>query len=352
YSYRMCEHQVQDFDPFLNLKHIHETLKSVIVYYNQVDVEVNKNVNIVKDEGIIPNIYTEDDHIDDIQEWEDTDEETDESDTQSDEVKILKDAEASEKISKLNQKECSSVDIGIQNDNTLESYVDNSSVSESRNKQKIESENERVWEEVNSEFSHLSLQNIGKRRKRSVVLTGNAREEAEAFYLLVFLGHDDALAHALTLPIAIRCSEVVSLVLEISLAWQAHNYYRTLQLWKFLPPLLSAAAHIHLPAIQRYALGVMSTAYNNKVLSFPIEELCSTLNFGNVDNMMEALAHYGLDTLTSGESTVKNEQITFNKSSFRWDAPLLPGRRSGWMEEQLESVSLAELLIPTLEGYN
>ncbi|XP_068227364.1 uncharacterized protein [Palaemon carinicauda] len=302
--YRMCEHELADFDPYLNKKMLLETLTLILALYRDLDKEAPDT----REEYPEPQFENDEN-------W--TEEESEES-----EEKITKDSQTSEKNFKEETTAASlstklgDLELQERDGEGIESESFVPGCSSQTDQTNTESESRKVYKSIESYSS---------------------REEAEAFYIIVNFGSEDALSHALTLPKHIRCSPLVSLVLGMSTSWLTHNYSRVIHLSTFLPPLFLCAFHPHIAEVERKALSILSRSHSCKGQVYKKDDLAK-LFFSDHMNMQKACDHYGIDLKESG--------AIFIKGSFKEDAPLRKVTRLEWIEERLNKIPLSELLVP------
>ncbi|XP_045615479.1 SAC3 domain-containing protein 1 isoform X2 [Procambarus clarkii] len=319
--YRTCEHDLNDFDPYLNKKHLIETLTLVISLFQDQDTEEREhkiNNASFRDDELFSNNW---DDSDEEELWSNGSEDTSES-------KIVQDAKISEKNSIPKRTE------------TEESQSQS---------QSSEADIEEVVRDLNgagisksstdTEQASSSLSTDRREEREHIMISGySSREEAEALYLLVNFGNEEVLKHAIELRKDIRCSELVSLAIKMNIAWISCNYCRVLQLSTSLPPLFLCAFHAHMTMIQRTALGILSKAHSSKGLVYKQEDLAALLYFPSTRELKEACRHYGL--------TVTDEGVIFVKSAFNWNTPMMKPMRVKRIEDKLTNIQLSELLLP------
>ncbi|XP_045136863.1 uncharacterized protein LOC123519532 isoform X3 [Portunus trituberculatus] len=318
---RTCEHELKDFDPFLNMKQLLDTLFLVMSLYQELDLFSN----IVASDKVDLTDYTSFSGHDEESEEEDSD-----SDSKVDdgaETKIVQDSKASEK-STSNGGETTS---GLEEDsNTVRHHDDNSSGSDS-------------VRAINTQEREKVLPSERENKKHydgDIVSCSSLQEEGVALYLLVNLGNEEAIMNAMQLHHNIKCSKLVSLTLEMNLAWLTYNYYRVLKLSTCLPPLCQCAFHIHLTVIQRKSLGILNQSHSCKGQSYSLEQLSEMLLYNNSDHLAQACTHYGLPAINGG--------VIFTKGKFDYEAPLMKPCHTRRIEDQLAAVPLPDLLLPTL----
>lgn len=318
--YRTCEHELKDFDPFLNMKQLVDTLSLVMSLYQELDLVSNIGASDEED-------------LTDYTAFNDHDEQSQEEDSDSDskvddgaETKIVQDSKASEKGTSSAGETVS----GLEEDSSTVRDHDNSSGRGS-----VDTDNTQEREKV--------LASEGKNKKHyhgDVVSCTSLQEEGVALYMLVNLGNEEAIMNVLRLCQNIKCSKLVSLTLEMNLAWLTHNYYRVLKLSTCLPPLCQCAFHIHLTVIQRKSLGILNQSHSCKGQSHSLEQLSEMLLYNDSDHLAEACEHYGLPATSGG--------VIFTKGKFNYEAPLMKPRHTRRMEDQLAAFPLPDLLLPTL----
>ncbi|XP_050726436.1 uncharacterized protein LOC127003580 isoform X1 [Eriocheir sinensis] len=314
--YRTCEHDLKDFDPYLNLKQLGETLSTVMSLYQELD----SGNTIAESDRANLEAYIYDDQYEESDDDSDVDSRGDEGA----ETKIVQDTKASEKDASAKTESS-----GENDDGKTDSQTSEDGVAESDNAE----ENERVSPSRVKDTRCSS--NSG-----SVISCSSSREEAAALYLLVNLGNEEAIMSVLSLPQNVKGTKLVGLALRMNMAWLTHNYYRVLKLSTLLPPLFQCAFHPHMTSIQRKSLGIINQSHSCKGQSYCLEELSEALLYDSADGLAEACAHYGL--------AVKDGGIVFTKGTISWDAPLMKASHSKRIEGHLASVPLPELLLPTL----
>ncbi|XP_064111372.1 uncharacterized protein LOC135218854 [Macrobrachium nipponense] len=296
--YRMCENELADFDPYLNKKMLLETLTLILALYQDLHKEMESPD--VREQSAEPQCENEGN-------W--TEEEGEES-----EKKIMKDAQTNEKNS---SEEATAAGLNGKFQNLDLQDREETEFENDTNQTGTESESRKNYENIEAY---------------------SIREEAEAFYILVNFGNEEALSHALTLPKHIRCSSLVSLVSEMGTSWLTHNYCRVIHLSTFLPPLFLCAFHPHIAEVERKALSIMSRSHSCKGQVYKKDDLAKMLFFSDHFIMKKACEHYGIEVTESG--------VVFSKASFKVDAPLRKVTRLQWIEGRLNKVSLTELLTP------
>lgn len=306
--YRTCEHEVADFDPYLNKKTLMETLTLILSLYRDLDEE---ELDTGGGPPINPDAETEED-------WPEEENEEDVN-----ERKITKDAETSEKDSHEETGDADACrrleDLHLQREEGFSSVSDQSLRSH-------------IAESLVSSPDVETREKMGKIEKYSI------REEAEALYILVNFGSEEALNHTLGLPKSIRCSPLVSLVLEMNMAWLTCNYDRVLRLSSHLPVLFLCAFHSHIATVQRQALTILSRSHSCKGQLYNKDDLAKKLFFSDWESMTKVCSHYGI--------TVSEAGVSFSKGTFKADTPMMKLSRTKWIEDQLSNVELSELLLP------
>ncbi|XP_067009664.1 SAC3 domain-containing protein 1 isoform X3 [Anabrus simplex] len=162
------------------------------------------------------------------------------------------------------------------------------------------------------------------------------RPEMEALYLIVSLGSPEAIVRAINLESKWR-TDVVKLALKMSIAHWSGNYVRVCRDLPKLPVLLACAANQHLPAIRRHAFSVMSTAFSNRVGSYPTSQLQSLLLYDTEQQLLRDCQHYGISTDEKG--------IRFLKGTFNNKSPLISPRHAEITDDELRHHELADLLL-------
>ncbi|KAK4312346.1 hypothetical protein Pmani_016213 [Petrolisthes manimaculis] len=390
-QYRTCEHDLCDFDPYLNMKHLAETLSLVITLYRESAKENTavKSRNICGVEDI--SSFVQCDTCD-----RSSDESSYSDDSESDDVnesKITLDAVASEKVNSASKgapesegsagtdtttnvteeqgERCDS-DEGsagsgssdpCKNTTTITTTVmveSGGGVDEEqeqqqereeqqrreREKKDKEEEQEKREEQQKREREKKDKEEERQKRERKreklrcEMLKYSPREEAEALNLLVNFGHAEAIMHVLKLPREIRESRLVWTSLQMNLAWLNNNYHRVLRLAPLLPTLCLLAFYNHLTTVQRQALSILSCGHGSRGgLMYSGEDLAASLRFPSVTTLLDACTHYGLNTT--------HTDVIFTKASFNHEAPLMKTTRVDWIDERLASVSLGDLLLPS-----
>ncbi|XP_069172380.1 uncharacterized protein [Procambarus clarkii] len=240
--YRTCEHDLNDFDPYLNKKHLIETLTLVISLFQDQDTEEREhkiNNASFRDDELFSNNW---DDSDEEELWSNGSEDTSES-------KIVQDAKISEKNSIPKRTE------------TEESQSQS---------QSSEADIEEVVRDLNgagisksstdTEQASSSLSTDRREEREHIMISGySSREEAEALYLLVNFGNEEVLKHAIELRKDIRT-----------------------------------------------ALGILSKAHSSKGLVYKQEDLAALLYFPSTRELKEACRHYGLTVTDEGVIFVKS----------------------------------------------
>lgn len=318
--YRTCEYELKDFDPFLNMKQLVETLTLVMSLYQELD---SGNTAVASGRGGLGG-YISFNSQDEESEDEDNDSDSD-ADEEGAETKIVQDSKASEKGTSGGDEFTSDSE-----DNKREKPEGDRTERES-----AEPDNIQEKESVLPSERKSTKQNNG-----DIVSCCSLREEAAALYLLVNLGNEEAIMNVLKLPQNIKCSKLVGITLKMNIAWLTHNYYRVLKLSTLLPPLCQCAFHLHLTAIQRKSLGIINQSHSCKGQSYSLDQLSEMLLYNSSDDLAEACTHYGL--------LVQNGSVTFNKAKFNWETSLMKPSHTKRIEDHLATVTLPELLLPTL----
>ncbi|KYN06755.1 80 kDa MCM3-associated protein [Cyphomyrmex costatus] len=148
--------------------------------------------------------------------------------------------------------------------------------------------------EVHKDFEKLALD--------------NSRSEMEAVYILLHIGDCEALKRAFTLPSDLKKSPAIQLATKISLAWYLRNYVCICHLVGQLPPILACAFFCNLQSFRRNVLQIMSSGYNNRVLTFPGQKLQELLFYKDISKIQADCKLFGL--------TFTNENVLFQKSQF------------------------------------
>ncbi|XP_069943756.1 SAC3 domain-containing protein 1 isoform X3 [Cherax quadricarinatus] len=290
--YRTCEHDLCDFDPYLNKKHLTETLTLVVALFHEQDCQ-NKDTSFV-DSRLFPDCCDE-------EIWNDSNDDTSES-------KIVQDARTTEKKFHRRTRKEGGISLRMSGDSCLDQ---NSSTGVTNSLRELSLANNSGGF-ADSEISSFSVPTGRTKECENKVISGYTfREEAEALYLLVNFGNEEVLMHAFQLQKKIRCSRLVSVAIKMNIAWLSCNYYRVLCLSSILPPLFLCAFHPHLTMIQRKALSILSIAHNSKGLVYKQEDLAAVLCFPSVQELNDACRHYGFTVLGGG--------IIFNKAAFNWN---------------------------------
>lgn len=164
----------------------------------------------------------------------------------------------------------------------------------------------------------------------------DSRDEMEALYTVVHLGDATALTRALLVNIE-RRSQIMDTALKLSLSKYGVNYVRVCRLLQNLPPLLAAAASLHLPLIRRQALQAMNSAYSSKNLRYPISHLISLLLFNNETEAVAECRHYGLH--------VTNNMVQFSKGTFNTNIKIFTATKLKLINAELDNIDLPRLLL-------
>lgn len=172
---RTCEHDLKDFDPYLNMKQLAETLSLVMSLYE--DLDSGNTVTELSRTDLEDYIY--DDHSEDSEDDSDSDSKGDEGA----ETKIVQDSKASEK------------DASAKKGFSEEDADDGDTRENVRSSESGTAASDNVQE-------NESASPPGRRDKRQNVIISccNLREEAAALYLLVNLGNEEAIMNVLKLP--------------------------------------------------------------------------------------------------------------------------------------------------------
>ncbi|KAL0116527.1 hypothetical protein PUN28_009887 [Cardiocondyla obscurior] len=136
----------------------------------------------------------------------------------------------------------------------------------------------------------------------------DSRSEMEAIYILLHIGDHEALERALTLSADLKKLPNIQLATRISLAWYLKNYVCVHRLVKQLSPILACAFFCNLQSFRRNVLQVMSSGYNNKILTFPGLKLQELLFYNDINKIKADCKLFGL--------TFTNENVLFQKSKF------------------------------------
>ncbi|XP_035732673.1 SAC3 domain-containing protein 1-like [Vespa mandarinia] len=134
------------------------------------------------------------------------------------------------------------------------------------------------------------------------------RAEMEALYILLNIGDISALNRALSLPEKLRKLEEIRLATNISIAWYLRNYVRVFRLIQKLRPILVCAAMCNLKNMRRNVLQIMSSGYNNKILTFPGLKLQELILYKDIEKLENDCKLFNL--------TFTNQNILFQKTSF------------------------------------
>ena len=182
---RTCEHELKDFDPFLNMKQLIETLSLVMSLYQELD---SGNDSPTLDGTDLEEYTSFASQDEESEEEEDSDNEEDEEGT---ETKIVEDSKASEKSASGVEEFTSSLD---EEENKSVNHDGNSTERESA---KLDNPQEK--EKVLPSERKNNESNDG-----DIVTYSNFQEESAALYLLVNLGNEEAIMNVLRLPQKIR----------------------------------------------------------------------------------------------------------------------------------------------------
>lgn len=183
--------------------------------------------------------------------------------------------------------------------------------------------------------------------KKQLVYKGEYCNEEHlicALYLILNLGNAEALNQGIArLGFYGGCCQscIESQAFEVSIASWHGNYNKVCKLIRNLSPLLGMAAAINLPSIRRHALIVMSTAYNNKTLKFPIDVLEETLMWNNQNQVVQDCKYYGVVVEKTEDTKL---YARFQKETFNLHVKQLPPFRLQWLDKTLSDVALAKIL--------
>ncbi|KAK3928528.1 Germinal-center associated nuclear protein [Frankliniella fusca] len=128
---------------------------------------------------------------------------------------------------------------------------------------------------------------------------------------------------------------------EVSLATWHGNYTKVCKILRKLPPLLVMAAAINLPSIRRHALKVMTAAYSNKTLKFPIDVLEETLMWNNKNEVVEECKYYGISVEKTDDMKF---YACFQKGTFDSNVKQLQPSRLKWLDNTLNDITLSKIL--------
>ena len=157
----MCEHELADFDPYLNMRNLSETLASILSAYQDTDKE--DEGSSPRDEYVMPHFESE----------------PESTEGQESEEKIKNDAEANEK-----------------------SHDEEFSVSDAEmNLSRLHLEEKQNTSDSTTEPDSRMM---SLKKELESMKEFPSREEAEALYILVNFGNEEALIHALELPKHVR----------------------------------------------------------------------------------------------------------------------------------------------------
>lgn len=176
---RTCEHELKDFDPFLNMKQLVDTLSLVMSLYQELDLVSNIGASDEED-------------LTDYTSFNDHDEQSQEEDSDSDsnvddgaETKIVQDSKASEKGTSSAGETVS----GLEEDSSTVRDHDNSSGRGS-----VDADNTQEREKV------LASERKNKKHYHGDdVSCTTLQEEGVALYMLVNLGNEEAIMNVLRL---------------------------------------------------------------------------------------------------------------------------------------------------------
>lgn len=229
--FRSCEHDLSDFDPYLNRKHLCETLSLVITLYQESDRERKEVKSRSICTGEDASSFTQCDVCD-----KSSDESSRSSDSDSDDVnecKITQDAVASEKKESAGSRDESESEGSSTNlsRNATEQEVgersggyeessssptssnvpcNNTTTTPSEGEEKDEEQDrQKEREEEQRRAKETDTEECQKREKKWEKLKCDMqmytqREEAEALNLLVNFGQEEVIMHILKLPREIR----------------------------------------------------------------------------------------------------------------------------------------------------
>ncbi|KAG7176218.1 SAC3 family protein C-like [Homarus americanus] len=311
--YRTCEHGLSDFDPYLNKKHLTETLTLVISLFQDQDKDKKEPCVDTKRFGDAMSVCSSSDEDDDEEARDNPDDKED-----ANESKIVQDTKTSEKDNVSGRTESNVTNLR----NPEVSHIRDEDPGDEDTETARDLNEDEDWRNLSDMSRRTTVPREGRRgESRNVVITDyTLREEAEALYLLVNFGNEEALLHVLELPKHIRFSQLVSIVTEMNFAWLTRNYCRVLRLAAFLPPLFLCAFHPHLTMIQKTALGILSRAHSSKGLVYRQDDLAAILLIPSSQDLADACRHYGLTVMKL--SRVK------------------------WVDDKLNTIQLPELLLP------
>ncbi|XP_060524325.1 germinal-center associated nuclear protein isoform X2 [Cylas formicarius] len=164
----------------------------------------------------------------------------------------------------------------------------------------------------------------------------DVRPEFEAMYILLNLGNSTALTRALRLPTLWRTS-IVRISIDLSLNYLHNNFVRVCRMMKELQsPLLAAVTSLHLPEIRRKALKIMSTAYNCKNLTFPLETLQEILIYDDSEHIARDCEYYGLKC---------ESNVSFIKNDFLLNKTVLSPAHVQFVDNEFSKRSISNLIL-------
>ena len=145
------------------------------------------------------------------------------------------------------------------------------------------------------------------------------REEMEALNLLLNYDNTEVIQHCLELPDEIKTGSLLSKIIPVMLSYlSSGNYIPLLRLFNILPPILSVTFYLSLPKIQKKAIQVLATGHSSVNTRFAVAELSTLLMFENVAAASTACQHYGFKIVGEDEKFV-----AFHKKDLKPEQPVV-----------------------------
>ena len=148
------------------------------------------------------------------------------------------------------------------------------------------------------------------------------REELECLYLLLNYEQTEVMQHGLELAQEVKDGPLLSKVLPALLNYHSTgNFVSLMRLFNVLPPVLCCALYLNLPKLQKRILQVLSTGHSSGNTRYIVSDLPNLLMIPEVSAVKELCQYYGLKL--AGDET---QFVAFHKKDFLADKPVVRTR--------------------------
>lgn len=347
----MCEEQLSDFDPFLNMKHLQEVLAGLVRLYQEqpehcsekreqftFDYEEDEDeFFITKDSGLCSDESVRDSTrspncVD-----------SDSSSTSTPHVDHAAMSSAESVVTRRFGEESAEVAGVLERISGLDLTADTEPISVScapmlqdYGKEEKNRQNMAMGEMIRETSPTVPYTDstVAKTDNHLLEIDGNAssscnsqlsdqikqtceREEMECLHLLLNYDNSEAVQHTLELPDSIRSSPLLSKVLDAVLKYHScGRFVSVLRLLPLLPPVLCCCLYLSLPKLQKKALQVLSIGYSSSNTRYALAELRTLLVLPSELAAKQMCLHYGL-------TVTESDHVAFKKCDFKLDAPVV-----------------------------